>query len=283
MGIIRRGLEKGINALGYRAIRNNNAVIPLKGYSTSGLRIPNIERLSDADLTLLNELLPWSSFLVDSQGRRFGKPFSEKKRNIPETLPDPRILDLNRKIPLADLTVMEVGCFEGNHTVSLAQLAARVIAVDSRIEHVVKTLVRCAMFDLKPDVYCVDLERDLPPDLDLSCDVLHHVGVLYHLTDPVRHLMVMSGLTRKALLLDTHIAPSTAEMKSYSVNGKSYDYFRLPEAGAAAPFAGMLDHAKWLRQDQLLTLLEEIGFRKVEIVEERQERNGPRIQLLATR
>ena len=93
----------------------------------------------------------------------------------------------------------------------------------------------------------------------------------------------MSKLTRKAILLDTHIAPESSNLETYSVNGKSYHYYRLSESGTSAPFAGMLDHAKWLQQEALIALLEESGFSDIEIIEIRNERNGPRIQLLAKR
>ena len=135
--------------------------------------------------------------LLDSSGLQVWQAsFSAQKRNTPEVIPDPRIIHLHERIPLTDLTVSgsRIGCFEGNHTCTLSALAKRVIAVDSRIEHVIKTLVRCAMFDQKPDVLCLDLEEDVPAKLDLHCDVLHHVGVLYHLTDPVSHLLKMGKL-----------------------------------------------------------------------------------------
>ena len=283
MGAIRWGLENIISSLGYQIIRDNPTDLPLKGFKENQLSIPNLEYLSDEDLSTLNDILPWASFVVDSSGRRFGKPFSAQKRNTPEVIPDPRIIYLHERIPLTDLTVLEIGCFEGNHTCTLSALAKQVIAVDSRIEHVIKTLVRCAMFDQQPDVLCLDLEEDVPAKLDLHCDVLHHVGVLYHLTDPVSHLLKMGKLTRKAVLLDTHIAPESEHLLSYSANGRSYEYYRFGESGRSAPFAGMRDHAKWLKQEDLTNLLNEMGFVSIDVIEVRQERNGPRIQLLAQR
>ena len=48
--------------------------------SSVTLSIPNLERLPNEELVKLNSLLPWASYVVDSNSRRFGKAFSNKKR-----------------------------------------------------------------------------------------------------------------------------------------------------------------------------------------------------------
>ena len=65
-------------------------------------------------------------------------------------MPDRRIVLMNEQFDLADKHVLEVGCFEGIHTVSLAMLARKVTALDARMENVVKTIVRSAMFGFTP-------------------------------------------------------------------------------------------------------------------------------------
>ncbi len=104
-----------------------------------------LDLLKDEELQRLNDLLPWSCFVLDAQGRAFGKAWSAKKRAQPQEIPDHRIVELNRRFPLETRDVLEIGCYEGIHTVALARLARRVMAVDSRIENVVKTIVRCAV------------------------------------------------------------------------------------------------------------------------------------------
>jgi SAM-dependent methyltransferase len=256
---------------------------PLHGYDTGRQSIPQIDRLPDAELQMLNAVLPWAAFVVDQHGRRFGRPYSANKRAEPQIIPDPRIIELDRRFPLRDLHVLELGCFEGIHTCALAALAKKVTAVDARIENVVKTIVRCAMFGYKPDTFYLDLEQELPADMDLSCDILHHVGVLYHLTDPVAHLSQMSPKVTTALMLDTHVAPEDAELKQYERDGTRFSYMEYREMGRAAPFAGMRDHAKWLREQDLLKALEMGGFTRIEVAQRRQERNGPRVLSFAAK
>ncbi|MDP1785453.1 MAG: methyltransferase domain-containing protein [Sulfuricurvum sp.] len=242
--------------------------------------IKYIDNLPDKELAILNNLLPWASYVNDISGRRFGKPYSSKKRSAPENIPDPRIIELDRRYPLHNLRILEVGCFEGNHTVALSQFSDQVTAIDSRIEHVVKTIIRTSMFGYKPTVFHLDLEQSFPNDPALTFDVLHHVGVLYHLTDPIEHLNDILPHC-SIIMLDTHIATENETLHSYTVQGVHYQYKKYHEAGRAAPFAGMHDHAKWLLEKDILQILENNGFTHIEIAERRNERNGPRILIYA--
>ncbi|TWT86092.1 class I SAM-dependent methyltransferase [Neorhodopirellula pilleata] len=250
--------------------------------ATLRLEIPVVESLSSEDLQLLNKILPWNCFVCDSQGRRFGSAFSSDKRNAAQAVPDPRIVEFDRRYKLKGQRVLEVGCFEGIHTVALARAGALVTAVDSRIEHVCKTLVRCGLFHVPVTAHVWDVEQPPPPTLNLDHHFLCHIGVLYHLVDPVSHLMRLLPTVQHGVMLDTHVAPEKADLMSYDVEGKSYSYFQFTESGRKAPFAGMYDHAKWLATEQLLDIFYVNGF-DADIMEDRDERNGPRVLIHATR
>lgn len=255
--------------------------IPLTGYTDNLQSIPRIEQLSDEDLNDLNTILKWNAFVADSKGRRFGDKAWSGKRDIAQQVPDYRHVLLNERVPLRSRSVLEIGCFEGIHTISLCRLASKVIAVDSRMENIVKTLVRCGMFGESPTVFKCDVERwDTPLDW-MKADVCHHVGVLYHLKDPVAHLVKLSTVIKDAILLDTHIAIPGDQLTEYQSGEKKYRYRFYGEGGKQDVFAGMYDHAKWLLLDDLKGVLSDCGFRKVEVLEERSERNGPRVLLLA--
>jgi tRNA (mo5U34)-methyltransferase len=256
---------------------------PLQGFDENRISIPVVEALSDEDLQELNAMLPWACFVVDSRGRRFGKPMSATKRNVPQAVPDRRIVALNERVPLKDLTVLEIGCFEGVHTAGLTQFAKHVKACDSRISNVVKTIVRCGMFQILPTVFVWDVEQPAPAGQDVSCDVLHHVGVLYHLRDPVAHLKSLLPQVSRAVMLDTHYARPEEATSQYTAAGRQYRYKNFVEGGRAEPFSGMYDTAKWLLLDDLIGLLREGGFSRVDVVEDRAERNGARILIMAER
>lgn len=255
----------------------------LKCDAEGRIATPRVDVLSDEDVKVLNGLLPWQCFTLDARGRQFGEPASPTKRNSPQRIPDKRIVELNRRVPLAGLHVLEVGCFEAIHTIALANHGARVTAIDSRIENVVKTVVRLWAFGFQADVFQCDVERTEDFARVPEVDVTHHVGVLYHLANPVRHLQETLRRTRKAIMLDTHYALDSEATESYVVDGRRYAYKHYREKGRAAAFAGMYDHAKWLPLSVLTGLLQEAGFTQVDVAELRDERNGPRTLIYATR
>jgi tRNA (mo5U34)-methyltransferase len=242
-----------------------------------------VDDLSDEDLSRLNNLLPWQCFTLDSNGRRFGKQASANKRNLPQVIPDRRITELNYRFPLRGLSVLEVGCFEGVHTIALAGYGARVVGIDSRIENVAKTMVRTWSFGFEATVFKCDVELEQDFAKVPEVDITHHMGVLYHLVDPVTHLQKLAQRTRKAILLDTHYAREDEAVNRYEVGGISYRYKHYREGGREEAFAGMYDHAKWLPLETLVSLLKSLGFPNVDVAELRDERNGARVLIFADR
>lgn len=260
--------------------------LKLNGFKPSvnnTILISAFNNLSDKDLEELNKKLDWNCFITDGKGRRFGSVAWNNKRVEPQAIPDKRIIEMNNRFSLANKTVLEVGCFEGVHTLGLLQFTKHVKAVDSRMDHVVKTLVRCGILGEKPSVFKCDIESS---DIDfnsLKADLLHHVGVLYHLKDPVTHLLDINKYISRGVMLDTHYCEPSEINGQYEVRGNSYSYKRYKEYGTKEAFSGMYDHSKWLLLDDIVNCLNEAGFGKVEIVEKRAERNGPRVLLYAER
>lgn len=241
-----------------------------------------INNLRDSDLEKLNSLLPWMCFTVDEKGRKFGNMAWEGKRSKPEIIPDERIIKLNTLFDLSNKTVLEFGCFEGIHTIGLARYAAEVYAVDSRMENVLKTLVRSNLFGLKPSVGVADLENIEDFNRLPLADILHHVGVFYHLKDPVEHLLKLNKVARNGILLDTHYATDEMAQEKLVYEGKTYQYYIHEEGGIKDVFSGMYDHAKWLLLEDIIYILKSIGFTEILIQRNTIERNGPRVTLYAS-
>lgn len=246
------------------------------------VRTPFIEFLPDWQLNELNQILNWNCFTADLQGRHFGKAYSDRKRQFAQEVPDHRIELMDRTFDLKTKRVLEVGCFEGVHTVALAQRSKFVVAIDSRIENVVKTMVRVGFFGQTAHVLCCNVE-DLCEDQKqyLKSDLVHHVGVLYHLKDPVSHLISLKELAPAGIMLDSHYALPEMADKTYKVGNEVFRYHKYREPGGyKGVFSGMYDHAKWLTLEDLTKALKLAGYGQVELLETRVERNGPRLLLI---
>jgi SAM-dependent methyltransferase len=283
LSVVSRVFRRLTSAMRYNVRSLTRTTSPLAGYTEHRHEIVFVDPLSDEDLIKLNGLLQWNAFTVDRHGRRFGGVGWAGKRDQPQEVPDRRVVLLNQRFRLADKHVLEFGCFEGIHTVGLSKFAGKVTAVDGRIENVAKTIVRTALYGHHPTVFEYDVEK-VPADVDLlGADILHHVGVLYHLSDPVRHLLEIGRYIREGVMLDTHYALEEEAHSTYVVDGKEYRYKPFRERGPADVFSGLRLHSKWLPLDVITGLLQESGFARVELVETRLERNGPRVLLFASR
>ena len=245
---------------------------------------PNqISNLSDSSLEQLNSLLPWMSFTVDEKGRKFGKEAWEGKRSIPEIIPDERIVKLHSLFDLSDKTVLEFGCFEGAHTIGLGQFAAEVYAIDSRIENTIKTIVRSNFFGVRPRVDVIDLENSEEFNRLPVVDILHHVGVFYHLKNPIEHLSKLNTIIKTGILLDTHYATIEMTNQEELHMGKPYRFFRYEEHGRDDVFSGMYNHAKWLMLEDIIKILKTSGFSEILVYKNEIQRNGPRVTLFASK
>jgi tRNA (mo5U34)-methyltransferase len=257
--------------------------LPLRGEWPKGRELPLIDRLDDAQLAELNEILRWNCFIVDGHGRRFGNAANAAKRNTPQEIPDRRVVMLDERFRLAGKHVVEIGCFEGIHTIALAERAGRVTAVDARVENVVKAIVRTSLCGQRATILVADVERYPLPSEFAGCDVMFHVGVLYHLRDPVAHLRAICAIAKEGLALDTHIALPEQATETYDVGGEPVRYLRYREGGPREVFSGVYDHAKWLTLETIEHELRSGGFARVEVAERRDERNGPRVLIFASR
>lgn len=226
-----------------------------------------------------NKLFDWRAVAPLPDGRLLGKP-SKGKRDALQKIPDNRILLLNKIVPLAGKSVLEVGCFEGLHTLGLRHFTDNVTAIDVRPANVFKTLARLSMHGADAKVFVADCET-----MDASFgtfDVCFHIGVLYHLVDPVRHLQKVASLA-STLYLDTHVAPPNRRLEKEQIDGEEYSYITVTEGGWADPFSGKHKTSKHLALESLRRAITKAGYGKQKLLQYRDERNGPRVLIVASR
>jgi tRNA (mo5U34)-methyltransferase len=263
-----------------RAARTSHSA-PAQGHEPLVRDSTVVDNLTRTQVELINKLLPWACFTVDTHGRRVGAPHSATKRATAQPIPDERIVMLDSLLNLRGKHVVELGCFEGVHTIALCDRGARVTAVDARPENVVKTLTRTWLYGHRPEVVLQDVEDPSATDI-YECDVLHHNGVLYHLADPVSHLRRALAKTREGLLLDTHVSLESGATADYYVDGQRFRIKEFTEHPTTSPFAGTCATARWLLLDDLHAEIQRAGF-SVLHEQVREERNGTRTLIIARR
>ncbi len=260
----------------------SGGALPTAGYPP-GAPAGHVDNLDDDELAVVNALLPWACFTVDGRGRRLGNRRRPGKRENPQPIPDRRVGVADERFQLADKSVLEVGCFEGVHTIALCRAAGAVTAVDGHVANVVKTVVRANLYGCRPTVYTSDVET-WDDDPAFVFDVVFHVGVLYHLLDPVPHVLRLGRVCRVGLLLDTMVATDEQATATMTVGERTLRYHSHPEpVGPMAVLAGMRPESRWLRLPDLVDLVTEAGFATVEVVDERDERNGRRVTIAASK
>lgn len=236
-------------------------------------------RISDQSLQEINAALPWHAGTLLEDGRLVGRLDARPhKREDVQPIPDKRIRRLDQAFSLAGKSVLEVGCFEGIHTLGLRHFGAIVTAVDIRPMNVLKTLARLSAHGESARVLVLDVEEATSLG---HFDVVFHCGVLYHLEDPVTHLRNLLPAC-DAIYLDTHVAGEGRNHDTLVVGGESFRGYRHQEGGWNDPFSGRGSSAFWLATQDLQSLLEAQGF-TWETWSERVERNGARVGLMARR
>ncbi|MFT3755786.1 MAG: DUF1698 domain-containing protein [Pseudoxanthomonas sp.] len=231
-------------------------------------------------MAYINKSLPWYAATALPDGRVVGSLNARRgKREVLEPIPDKRITRLDEAVGLEGKRVLELGCFEGIHTIGLCSCGADVTAVDLRVQNVIKTHARLSVYGVSADVFVLDVED---PAVRLPrFDVVFHCGVLYHLEEPVQHLRRLLPLC-DAIYLDTHIAREEESSAVLESGGRTYHGRHFIEGGWADPFSGRGAGAFWLRLSDIEAILAEEGF-ACDVWGVREERNGPRVGLFGLR
>ncbi len=194
---------------------------------------------------------------------------------------DARVQAVASRFNARDKTVIEVGSNEGYHTAQLARICRHVTAFDVRPHNVAASLINLFVQDIQNARVALLDARDLDSSFG-TFDIMFHVGVLYHLLDPVTHLYKIADVADD-LILDTHYCrdDTSFERSDLVYEGKSYRAHYFGEGTWQDNRAGVEPYARWLYQDDLLKLLKDVGFETVEVISDRMEKAGPRWTVIA--
>jgi Methyltransferase domain len=196
--------------------------------------------------------------------------------------------------------VLELGPLEGGHSFQLAQAGARVTAVEGNTHAFLKCLITKELLGMSDCSFLLgDFTRYLEAHQDEQFDVVLASGVLYHSTDPLHLLKLISGVSNTVMMW-THYYdadaihdepavakhfradPQPAMFRQQEILLHRRDYLESLEwqgfCGGPAPYA------YWLEREDLLGVLSALGYTDVRVGGDHPRGvNGPSILLYASR
>jgi hypothetical protein len=202
---------------------------------------------------------------------------------------------------IRDQTVLELGPLEGGHSYMAQRAgAASVTAIEANPKGFLKCLVAKELLGLdRCSFLCGDALEYMAASTE-QFDVCIACGVLYHMTEPIRLLDLISQRATRLILwtqfYDESLRenPATKRLSKKIARARDYDYrgFRYRahthtygvDIRTRGFCGGTQPHSRWLPKDDLLRALAHLGWKEPEIgFEDRFGSHGPSLALVATR
>jgi hypothetical protein len=191
--------------------------------------------------------------------------------------------------------ILELGPLEGGHTCMMERAGAKVLAIEANQRGFLKCLVVKNALNLKSDFLFGDFRPYLEKAESNSFDFVLAIGVLYHMTEPLKLLYDIARVTDTFGVWTHYFDPAIIRDKVrfdfkpqlQTVAGRSVEVFRqhyLTGIIAIPGFCGgTAPNSFWLTKHGLLEYVESLGFEVTVGRDEPNHPNGPSILFLAKR
>jgi hypothetical protein len=233
------------------------------------------------------------------KGRWFSQlPLTATRAGYVRLFEDPRIAwAVSEFGGLDGKTLLELGPLEGAHSYMLERAgAASIVSIEANPEAFLKCLVVKETLGLaRTHFLCGDFVKYLrasPPRFDavVGC------GVLYHMSNPVELIALLSRITERLFLwthyYDAHIIKANRKLASMFTgeHAGEYDGFRHTllryeywgSFGAQRFCGGPRPYAHWMRREDILACLRHFGYTQIaSSFEEPGHVDGPAFALVA--
>jgi SAM-dependent methyltransferase len=189
--------------------------------------------------------------------------------------------------------VLELGPRRGHHTVMLDKLGAReIVGVEGRPANLAICEQTKERYQTSATYVCQnieDLAEGEPPQFEPGFDLVFCLGLLYHLPDPAIALRWMRSQA-PVLFLGTHYVepsarghykPHAFKDGFFEYGGRSYPAKLFREWGETDPEGGLSTYSTWLYEPDLIELVHEAGYSRVEVLGKDVQAMHPHITILA--
>lgn len=213
---------------------------------------------------------------------------------------DGRIEWLHSKVDLNGRTVLELGPFEGGHSFMMQRLGVeKVVGIESNSRAFLKSLVVKEVLGLNRVEFRYGNFLPYLRDDPQSYDVCVASGVLYHMTNPIELLALLTRVT-DTLFLWTHYYDAQLVERHAHVKERLETAGQVAHDGLSFPVykyrygardlssrtfcGGGNEFSYWMSRDAILACLDHYGFGDVEIgFDHPDHQNGPSFAILARR
>lgn len=187
--------------------------------------------------------------------------------------------------------ILELGPLEAGHTYMLDRAGAKsVIAIEALKSAYLKCLIAKEVLDIRSAHFLLGNFMSWLEVEQRRFDVVWASGVLYHMTEPLRLLELISARADR-IYLWTHFyyddaVPSYLKMRRISFAGETIPQFERPYfmTRRRTFCGGVCSGRAWLRRSDILKALEMLGFRRIDIAfEDRAGQMGPSFAIVAQR
>ncbi len=185
---------------------------------------------------------------------------------------------IDRMGPVTDFNILELGSFEGAHSVTFARKGARsCIGIEANAQHFMRSLVVKNHLEANNLKFLLGDFNAYMQQSSLSFDLVSACGVLYHMTNPAELIALAAKRSRRLFLwtvlydaellvpgLESKIGPEEQlEYEGFSYVGRRHDYqmklaHKLHEEGKFS--GGSQEYSVWLEYDELARILEHYGY-----------------------
>lgn len=230
--------------------------------------------------------LPWEYHVLQMANRHYRPKVLRYYRS--KYGDDQRLKYIAYFLDVRDLSVLELGPFEGHHSVILEKMGVREnIAIESRADNLRKCVRIKEKYGLNRTTFVQgNLEalyngtEHLTP-LNRTFDLVFCLGVLYHVPEPGKALEWFRSKAKTLFLGTNYPEPDMPADATYSYKGRSYRVREHREGGIKDPISGMSPISLLPFEADLVELIYAAGYDHVSVLGKDLQNGAPHITILA--